>query len=139
MDQLRNDFLLYCFLITHAAMLLSQPSPSHAIILCDGDCVDNVDLDICRPFNDSKKPIYVMAFFPCNTGTFRARGFTVAAQMAIRAVQRSNSILQDYSLRLAFNNTKVNVHSRFKCDFLYLVFPFDMLHLFFDLISLYPP
>lgn len=96
------------YLILQATLLLLSLSlPSRAIILCDGDCMDNLNLEICRPFNDSRKPIYVMAFFPCNTGTFRARGLTVAAQMAIRAVHNHSTILQDYSLRLAFNNTKV--------------------------------
>ena len=107
MVQLQTNDLLCSCLVIHAALFFFQPSLSHAIVLCDGDCMDNEDLEICRPFNDSKKSIYLMAFFPCNTGTFRARGFTVAAQMAIRAVQRDVSILQDYSLRLAFNNTKV--------------------------------
>ena len=70
--------------------------------------MDNTELEICRPYNDTRTPLYVMAFFPCNTNTFRARGFTVAAQMAIRAVQRDRTILPDYSLRLAFNNTQVS-------------------------------
>ena len=95
-------------LIPAVVFLLCQPPPCRAIILCDGDCMTNTDLEICRPFNDSRTPIYVMAFFPCNIPNFRARGFTVAAQMAIRAVQNNGSILQDYSLRLAFNNTKVS-------------------------------
>lgn len=106
---LRSGLIPRCSfqLIVVAVLLLSQPSSSRAIILCDGDCLDNLDLEICRPFSDTKKPLYVMAFFPCNTQTFRARGFTVAAQMAIRAVQNNGTILQGYSLRLAFNNTKV--------------------------------
>ena len=99
----------YLLPVVLSALLVSQlPPPSQAIILCDGDCVDNTELEICRPFNDTRTPLYVMAFFPCNTDTFRARGFTVAAQMAIRAVQREATLLPDYSLRLAFNNTQVS-------------------------------
>ena len=81
-----------CLVVAVLTLLLYQPSPIQAIILCDGDCMDNTDLEICRPYNDSRTPLYVMGFFPCNTDTFRARGFTVAAQMAIRAVQRDRSI-----------------------------------------------
>ena len=98
---------LYLLPVVLSLLLSQQPSPSQAIILCDGDCMDNTELEICRPYNDTRTPLYVMAFFPCNTNTFRARGFTVAAQMAIRAVQRNRTILPDYSLRLAFNNTQV--------------------------------
>lgn len=95
--------------VLSALVFLSQhPRPSQAIILCDGDCMDNTELEICRPYNDTRTPLYVMAFFPCNTNTFRARGFTVAAQMAVRAVQRDRTLLPDYSLRLSFNNTQVS-------------------------------
>jgi len=48
-----------------------------------------------------------MGFFPCNVPDFRARGLTVAAQMAIRAVLRNSSILPGYRLELSFNNTMV--------------------------------
>ena len=77
--------------------------------LCDdNDCANNADLEICRPFDASNKtPLYLMGFFPCNTRV-RARGLTVAAQMAIRAVEKNNSILPNYSMRLSFNNTKVS-------------------------------
>lgn len=95
--------------VLSALVFLSQhPWPGQAIILCDGDCMDNTELEICRPYNDTRTPLYVMAFFPCNTNTFRARGFTVAAQMAVRAVQRDTTLLPDYSLRLSFNNTQVS-------------------------------
>ena len=78
--------------------------------LCDeGDCVNKTDLEICRPFSSSNKtPLYLMGFFPCNNRV-RARGLTVAAQMAIRAVEKNNSILSNYSMRLSFNNTKVSL------------------------------
>ena len=110
---------MYLLILQAVVLFLSQPWTSRAIILCDGDCLDNLNLEICRPFNDSRKPIYVMAFLPCNTETFRARGFTVAAQMAIRAVHNHSSILQDYSLRLAFNNTKVNTLAMIIMEFVH--------------------
>ena len=70
---------------------------------------NNTDLEICRPFGSSNKtPLYLMGFFPCNTRV-RARGLTVAAQMAIRAVEKNNSILPNYSMRLSFNNTMVSL------------------------------
>jgi hypothetical protein len=104
---------VYLFPVVLSALLVlcQHPWSSQAIILCDGDCMDNTELEICRPYNDSRTPLYVMAFFPCNTDTFRARGFTVAAQMAIRAVQRDRTLLPDYSLRLSFNNTQVSCSS----------------------------
>ena len=90
-------------------LLLLFPAPSLSITLCDdGDCTNNTELEICRPFNNSNKiPLYLMGFFPCNSRV-RARGLTVAAQMAIRAVERNESILPGYSIRLSFNNTKVS-------------------------------
>jgi hypothetical protein len=84
---------------------------SLSLDLCDErDCANNTDLEICRPFQDSsnKTPLYLMGFFPCNTRV-RARGLTVAAQMAIRAVEKNSSILSNYSMRLSFNNTKVSL------------------------------
>ena len=91
------------------SLLLLVTSLSLSLDLCDErDCANNTDLKICRPFGSSNKtPLYLMGFFPCNTRV-RARGLTVAAQMAIRAVERNTSILPNYSMRLSFNNTKVS-------------------------------
>ena len=88
-------------------LLLCYPEGSLSIILCDGDCADNTQLDVCMKDDQSKTPLYLMGFFPCDVTDFRGRGLTVAAQMAIRAVLRNTSILPNYSLRLSFDNTKV--------------------------------
>ena len=93
--------------------LLWWPPSASSITLCDGDCTNNTELEICKPLQDSPErpvPLPVMAFFPCNTDGFRARGLTVAAQMALRAVLRNASILPGYRLELSFNNTMVSVH-----------------------------
>ncbi len=93
------------------SLLLLFTARSLSIDLCnERDCANNTDLEICRPFQDSsnKTPLYLMGFFPCNTRV-RARGLTVAAQMAIRAVEKNSSILPNYSMRLSFNNTKVSL------------------------------
>ena len=99
--------LLGCLL----ALLWWPPSAS-SIILCDGDCTNNTELEICQPPDSPgvRVPLPVMAFFPCNTDGFRARGLTVAAQMALRAVLRNTSILPGYRLELSFNNTMVNLN-----------------------------
>lgn len=93
-----------------SSLLLLFAAPSLSLDLCDErDCANNTDLEICRPFGSSNKtPLYLMGFFPCNTRV-RARGLTVAAQMAIRAVEKNNSILPNYSMRLSFNNTMVSL------------------------------
>ena len=101
-----SPLLLGCLL----ALLWCPPNVS-SIILCDGDCSNNTEqLEICEPFQDSRVPLPVMAFFPCNTDGFRARGITVAAQMALRAVLRNTSVLPGYRLELSFNNTMVNLY-----------------------------
>ena len=102
-----SPLLLGCLL----ALLWWPPSAS-SITLCDGDCTNNTELEICEHPPDSPGivPLPVMAFFPCNTDGFRARGLTVAAQMALKAVLRNTSILPGYRLELSFNNTMVNVH-----------------------------
>ena len=94
-----------------SSLLLLFAAPSLSLDLCDeSDCANNTDdLEICRPFGSfNKTPLYLMGFFPCNTRV-RARGLTVAAQMAIRAVEKNNSILPNYSMRLSFNNTMVSL------------------------------
>ena len=93
-----------------SSLLLLFAAPSLSLDLCEeSDCANNTDLEICRPFGGSNKtPLYLMGFFPCNTRV-RARGLTVAAQMAIRAVEKNNSILPNYSMRLSFNNTMVSL------------------------------
>ena len=85
-------------------LLLGQ---SRAILLCDGDCMGNTGLDICQALPKNKTQLNIMAFFPCNTPDFRARGLTVAAQMAVREIGTS-SLLPDYSLKLLVENTMVH-------------------------------
>ncbi len=83
---------------------------SRSTILCDEGCADSntADLGICmKDTSAGRVPLLLMGFFPCNVPDFRARGLTVAGQMAARAVRLNSSILQDYSLELSFNNTKV--------------------------------
>ena len=90
--------------------LLWLPPGTLSIILCDNSCnsTQAADLEICQPFPDTQRvPLRLMGFFPCNVPDFRARGLTVAAQMAIRAVLRNSSILPGYRLELSFNNTMV--------------------------------
>ena len=104
--------LLGCLL----ALLWWPPNVS-SNILCDGECNNtDTELEICKPLMPLQDPsgvvpLPVMAFFPCNTDGFRARGLTVAAQMALRAVLRNTSILPGYRLELSFNNTMVNLDS----------------------------
>ena len=86
------------------------PGMVSGLILCDGDCGEGEVLsgenEICSAF-DAETRIPVMGLFPCNVPSFRARGLTVAAQMAVRAIIRNNSILPGYRLDLKFSNTQV--------------------------------
>ena len=84
---------------------------SSSIILCDEGCRNAEELGICEKVT-GKIPLYLMGFFPCNSGDFRARGLTVAGQMAARAVRMNSSILQDYRLEISFNNSMVNESRR---------------------------
>ena len=109
--------LLGCLL----ALLWWPPSAS-SNILCDGNCsTDSTELEICKQDPPGvvplPVPLPVMAFFPCNTPFFRARGLTVAAQMAVRAVLKNTTILQNYSLELSFNNTMVHELIQYTVDY----------------------
>ena len=82
---------------------------SKAIILCDEGCADSgADLGICMKDSSEKVPLLLMGLFPCNVPDFRARGLTVAGQMAARTVRLDQDILQDYSLQLSFSNSMVH-------------------------------
>ena len=81
---------------------------SSSIVLCDEGCRNAGDLGICEKVT-GKIPLYLMGFFPCNSGDFRARGLTVAGQMAARAVRMNSSILQDYRLEISFSNSMVKI------------------------------
>lgn len=82
--------------------------PSRPIVLCDEGCMDARDLGICMKDDaPGRVPLLLMGLFPCNVPDFRARGLTVAGQMAARAVRLSPSLLQDYRLEISFSNTMV--------------------------------
>lgn len=102
--------LSLCTELASVILLLLLIQPSRAIVLCDEGClnVENASsLEICTK-DESREPLYVMGLFPCNVPDFRARGLTVSGQMAVRAVRRNTSILQDYRLELSFSNTMVS-------------------------------
>lgn len=94
-----------------ALLLLSYIRVSESIILCDNACLNGsftLPLAICNKTRDpGRHTLTLMGFFPCNVDSFRARALTVAGQMAALAVRRNNSLLQNYSLELAFDNTMV--------------------------------
>ena len=96
-----------------ALLLVSLFQDSRSIILCDEGCKGSPgasDLGICqKDTNPDKTPIFLMGLFPCNVPDFRARGLTVAGQMAVRAVRLDTSILQDYRLELSFSNSMVSL------------------------------
>ena len=82
----------------------------NALVLCDGDCLNSPDIDICQKDVDDREEIVLLGLFPCNTPTFRARGLTPAAQMAIRQISYSGDnpdLLRGYRLRLLVNNSMV--------------------------------
>ena len=49
-----------------------------------------------------------MALFPCDVPSYRGRGLPVAAQMAVRAILRNESILPNYRIDLVLSNTMVS-------------------------------
>ncbi len=91
-------------------LVLSYTRISRGIILCDNACGDASEpLAICDKARVlGRTPLNIMGFFPCNVQDFRARALTVAGQMAALAVRSGGSILQNYSLELAFENTMVS-------------------------------
>ena len=66
-------------------------------------------LAICTADTSNRTPLPVMAFFPCNVADFRARGLTVAAQMAVERILEDPSILPEYLFQLRVNNTRVSI------------------------------
>ena len=106
-------------LLLGCLLALWWPPSASSNILCDSACSNNTELEICNPLPDSPGvvPLPVMAFFPCDSPFFRARGLTVAAQMAVRAVLKNTTILQNYSLELSFNNTMVHELIQYTVDY----------------------
>ena len=95
-------FLLYMGLI----VAFQWPSTVSGIILCDSDCINNTELDVCmKTLTQTALP--VMGLFPCDVPEFRGRGLTVAAQMAVRQLQRNDSVLPNHRLELSVSNTMV--------------------------------
>ena len=97
-------------LIFSLSVLSCEVDYSRSAILCDDACdTTEQDVGICMDDSSARVPIYLMAFFPCNTANFRARGLAVAGQMAARAVRMTNGeLLQGYNLELALDNTMVS-------------------------------
>ena len=92
--------LFYC-------ILLLRPENVASLKLCDGDCVNATEPEICLPF-PNRIPLRVMAFSPCDVPSYRGRGLPVAAQMAVRAILRNESILPNYRIELSLSNTMVS-------------------------------
>ncbi len=95
-----------CHLLLGCLYLLCLPYTSHSILLCDGDCRNN-SLEICQETPKDETLLSVMALFPCNVDGFRARGLTVAAQMAVQKIANEPSLLNGYRLKLQVENTMV--------------------------------
>ena len=89
------------------------PAAVRSLILCDGECTlqNFTELEICQKKTSSKTPLPVMALFPCNVPDFRARGLTVAAQMAVNEIEKNSTVLQDYRMELVVDNTMVRIIS----------------------------
>jgi len=97
-------------LILGLLVIVSYFYCSESIVLCDGACANASEpLAICDKARSDRSPLAIMGFFPCNTGSFRARALTVAGQMAAAAVRSNMSLLQNYSLEMEFDNTMVRV------------------------------
>ncbi len=88
--------------------MVSLPRESYSILLCDSDC-RNSPLEICQDNPKTKTLLSVMALFPCNVAGFRARGLTVAAQMAVQKIASGN-LLSGYILKLQVDNTMVRTN-----------------------------
>jgi len=97
--------------VSIVVILISITANTNALLLCDGDCANNTDVDICQKEADNRFPIVLLGLFPCNTPSFRARGLTPAAQMAIRQISFSGknpNLLPGYRLQLLVNNSMVS-------------------------------
>ena len=100
--------LAYCTYIVSAAVFLA--AGTDGIRLCDGDCVNNAELDICMSpeDDDPRQPIRLLGLFPCNTELFRGRGLNPAAYMAINQINDDTSLLPGFRLELLVNNSLVS-------------------------------
>ena len=99
--------LAYIYVVIVAIFLVGG---TEGLLLCDGDCMNNTDLQICRKStNDLRKVITLLGLFPCNTRVFRARGLTPAAQMAINQITSNSSLLPGFRLQLLVNSSLVSV------------------------------
>ena len=100
--------LSYCIYIVSAAIFLA--AGIEGLRLCDGDCMTDMELDICMPpeDDDPREPIRLLGLFPCNTEDYRARGLTPASQMAISQINDDMSLLPGFRLELLVNNSMVS-------------------------------
>ncbi len=102
-------------LIVGLAVFLQWPCTASGIILCDGHCSSvnqtGEGVDVCMKPNKSQVRLLVMGLFPCEVQAFRARGLTVAAQMAIRSLQNSTTVLPNHRIELSLSNTMVYILS----------------------------
>ena len=111
--------LLYIYTVSAVIFLATS---TEGLLLCDGDCRNNSELEICRNDTDARQQITLLGLFPCNSAVFRARGLTPPAQMAINQInqhQRS-MLLPGYRLHLLVNNSMVSIlyvyaYHRFMC------------------------
>jgi len=98
--------LAYIYVVIVAIFLVGD---TKGLLLCDGDCMNNTELQICRKTSDSRKVITLLGLFPCNTRVFKARGLTPAAQMAINQITSNSSLLPGFRLQLLVNSSLVSV------------------------------
>ncbi len=111
---MKSYFVLLGFLY-----MVSLPWECYSILLCDSDCRNN-PLEICQDIPKTKTLLSVMALFPCNVAGFRARGLTVAAQMAVQKIANESNLLSGYRLKLQVENTMVRQINREQHDVLIL-------------------
>ena len=108
--------------ISILVILISITANTNALLLCDGDCANNTNINICQEEADYRLPIVLLGLFPCNTLSVRARGLTPAAQMAIRQISFSGknpNLLPGYRLQLSVSNSMVSC-TRYRLVYLWL-------------------
>ena len=97
-------------LIYTAIAVIFLATGTEGLLLCDGDCANNTELEICREIADSRQKITLLGLFPCNTPVFEARGLTPAAQMAVNQINQHSMLLPGYRLQLLVNNSMVSIY-----------------------------
>ena len=100
--------LLYVHIVSAVIFLATG---TESLLLCDGDCKNNTEVEICRKTEDSRQLITLLGLFPCNSPVFRARGLTPPAQMALNQINQHSMLLPGYRLQLLINNSMVSISS----------------------------